>query len=127
MAWRSFLEKTGKINLPDRILFFDTTLRDGEQTPGVALLPEEKLDIAKQLDVLGVDMIEAGFPATSKGDLEAVKMIAKADFNTEVVALARSIRRLCSSSKSGRITSLTSSLNRRAFAVSVMSAEVANR
>ncbi|MEM2922034.1 MAG: hypothetical protein QXF26_06935, partial [Candidatus Bathyarchaeia archaeon] len=75
MAWRSFLDKEGK--LPQRVLIFDTTLRDGEQTPGVALLPEEKLEIARQLDVLGVDIIEAGFPITSKGEMEAVKLITR--------------------------------------------------
>ncbi len=93
MAWRKFLEKLDEIITPERVLFFDTTLRDGEQTPGVALLPEEKLDIAKQLDILGVDMIEAGFPVASKGELDAVKMVANEGLDTEIVALARSNRR----------------------------------
>ncbi len=70
MVWSSVLGKA--CSLPDRVFFYDTTLRDGEQTPGVALLPEEKLEIARQLDLLGVDSIEAGFPATSKGEQEAV-------------------------------------------------------
>ena len=59
------------------IKIFDTTLRDGEQTPGISLTPEEKVQIAIQLDNLGVDTIEAGFPITSKGESEAVKNIAE--------------------------------------------------
>jgi len=62
---------------PDKILIFDTTLRDGEQSPGATLNAQEKLDIARQLARLGVDIIEAGFPAASPGDLEAVKRIAQ--------------------------------------------------
>ncbi|PSN05784.1 2-isopropylmalate synthase, partial [filamentous cyanobacterium CCT1] len=61
---------------PDRILIFDTTLRDGEQSPGATLNTEEKLAIAKQLSRLGVDIIEAGFPFASPGDFEAVNRIA---------------------------------------------------
>jgi len=71
------------------IRVFDTTLRDGEQTPGVSLTVDQKLTIAEQLDRLGVDAIEAGFPITSKGEAEAVKAIAKAGLKAEVVALAR--------------------------------------
>ena len=56
----------------DKVLIFDTTLRDGEQTPGASLTINEKLKIAFQLEKLGVDIIEAGFPRTSPGDLEAV-------------------------------------------------------
>ncbi len=62
---------------PDKILIFDTTLRDGEQSPGATLNAQEKLDIARQLARLGVDIIEAGFPVASPGDLEAVKRIAE--------------------------------------------------
>ncbi|MEK6972412.1 MAG: 2-isopropylmalate synthase, partial [Thermoproteota archaeon] len=54
-----------------KVRIFDTTLRDGEQTPGVALSPEQKLLIAKKLDALGVDAIEAGFPIVSDGEREA--------------------------------------------------------
>lgn len=61
----------------DKIMFFDTTLRDGEQSPGATLNTDEKLDIAQQLARLGVDIIEAGFPAASPGDLDAVRQIAK--------------------------------------------------
>src|ERR1700737_1151024 len=61
---------------PDRVLIFDTTLRDGEQSPGISLNVAEKLEIAHQLTRLGVDVIEAGFPITSPGDFEAVQAIA---------------------------------------------------
>ena len=59
------------------IKIFDTTLRDGEQSPGASMNIEEKLKIASALEVLGVDIIEAGFPAASKGDFEAVSEISK--------------------------------------------------
>ena len=61
----------------DVVLFFDTTLRDGEQSPGATLNTQEKLEIARQLARLGVDIIEAGFPAASPGDLDAVRQIAQ--------------------------------------------------
>src|SRR5690349_6067875 len=67
---------------PDRVLIFDTTLRDGEQSPGISLNTQEKLEIAGQLARLGIDVIEAGFPITSPGDFEAVQAIARADFGT---------------------------------------------
>ena len=60
-----------------RITIFDTTLRDGEQCPGASLNPQEKLEIAKQLARLKVDVIEGGFPIASPGDASAVKMIAR--------------------------------------------------
>ena len=72
-----------------RIYIFDTTLRDGEQTPGVSLNPQEKLEIAKHLESLGVDIIEAGFPVASNGDFEAVKLIAQNIKQSSVAALAR--------------------------------------
>src|SRR3990170_3409372 len=68
---------------------FDTTLRDGEQTPGVSLTPEEKLAIARQLARLGVDAIEAGFPVSSEGEAAGVRLIAKERLSPEVYALAR--------------------------------------
>ena len=71
------------------IKIFDTTLRDGEQTPGISLTPEEKVQIAIQLDKLGVDTIEAGFPITSKGESEAVKNIAELGLKSEICGLAR--------------------------------------
>ena len=61
----------------NRVYFFDTTLRDGEQTPGVSLQTPEKIEIAKGLVRLGIDVIEAGFPAASPGDFEAVQTIAR--------------------------------------------------
>jgi 2-isopropylmalate synthase len=72
-----------------KIDIFDTTLRDGEQTPGVSLNPSEKLEIAEQLKSLGVDIIEAGFPASSIGDFEAVKAIAQNVKGPVITALAR--------------------------------------
>ncbi|MEM2342215.1 MAG: 2-isopropylmalate synthase [Candidatus Bathyarchaeia archaeon] len=74
------------------IRIFDTTLRDGEQTPGVSLTPEEKMEIALQLDKLGVDVIEAGFPSASKGEERAVKEIANAGLRAHVCALSRALR-----------------------------------
>lgn len=62
----------------NQIIIFDTTLRDGEQSPGASMNQMEKLRIATQLEKLGVNVIEAGFPAASEGDFEAVKAIAKA-------------------------------------------------
>ncbi|MBI3040572.1 MAG: 2-isopropylmalate synthase, partial [Chloroflexi bacterium] len=61
----------------DKVIIFDTTLRDGEQAAGGSLNIQEKLEIARQLERLGVDIIEAGFPVTSPGDFEAVRLIAK--------------------------------------------------
>ena len=76
-----------------RIYIFDTTLRDGEQSPGISLNSSEKLKIARQLSELGVDVIEAGFPAASKGDYEGVKSIAKNVRSSTIAALARAARR----------------------------------
>ncbi|MEX2246543.1 MAG: 2-isopropylmalate synthase, partial [Dehalococcoidia bacterium] len=75
----------------DKVLIFDTTLRDGEQSAGVAFTPQEKLEIAKQLDRLGVDIIEAGFPCTTPGDLEAVQAIAREVRRPTICALARAV------------------------------------
>ena len=74
---------------PEKIRVFDTTLRDGEQTPGISLTPESKLRIAKRLDELGVDVIEAGFAAVSEGEMEAVKLIAKQGLKAEICSAAR--------------------------------------
>lgn len=73
----------------ERVLIFDTTLRDGEQSPGVALGLEEKLEIARQLERLGVDIIEAGFPVASPGEMAAVKAIAREVREPIICALAR--------------------------------------
>ncbi|HUY68904.1 MAG TPA: 2-isopropylmalate synthase [Alphaproteobacteria bacterium] len=74
---------------PNRVIIFDTTLRDGEQSPGAAMNYDEKLRLAHVLEELGVDVIEAGFPVASRGDFEAVETIAKAIKNSTVCALAR--------------------------------------
>jgi 2-isopropylmalate synthase len=74
---------------PDRVLIFDTTLRDGEQSPGISLNPAEKLEIAQQLARLGVDIIEAGFPIASPGDFEAVQAIAREVHGPIITGLAR--------------------------------------
>ena len=71
------------------VRIFDTTLRDGEQTPGVSLSPEKKLNIAKKLDVLGIDAIETGFPVISDGERESVKMITNENLKAELCGLAR--------------------------------------
>lgn len=73
----------------DKVIIFDTTLRDGEQAPGATMNLEEKLLIAKTLEKMGVDVIEAGFPAASNGDFEAVKRIAQVIKNSTVCGLAR--------------------------------------
>ena len=73
----------------DQIIIFDTTLRDGEQSPGASMNPAEKLRIATQLEKLGVDVIEAGFPAASEGDFEAVKAIAQTLKISQIAALCR--------------------------------------
>ena len=72
-----------------RIRIFDTTLRDGEQTPGISLSPDQKLTIAKKLDALGVDAIEAGFPVISDGELKAIKMITAEGLSAEICGLCR--------------------------------------
>ena len=75
-----------------RIQIFDTTLRDGEQSPGIALQPDEKAEIAQQLERLGVDVVEAGFPGASPGDFEGVRSVAAAVTGPTVAALARTVR-----------------------------------
>ena len=75
--------------MPERIYIFDTTLRDGEQSPGYTMNTQEKIRVAKQLEALGVDIIEAGFPIASEGDFEAIRLIASNIKNSEVAGLAR--------------------------------------
>ena len=74
---------------PERVRIFDTTLRDGEQSPGAAMTLEEKIEVAEFLDTMGVDIIEAGFPISSPGDFEAVSEISKRVKNAVVCGLAR--------------------------------------
>ena len=73
----------------DRIIIFDTTLRDGEQSPGASMDVHEKVLVAKQLEILGVDKIEAGFPITSPGDFDAVQAIAGEVERSSIVGLCR--------------------------------------
>ena len=76
-------------NDQDRVLIFDTTLRDGEQSPGATMTHEEKLEIAEMLDDMGVDIIEAGFPIASEGDFRAVSEIAKRSKDAVICGLSR--------------------------------------
>ena len=73
----------------DRVVIFDTTLRDGEQCPGATMTHEEKLEVAELLDEMGVDIIEAGFPIASEGDFAAVHEIAKRAKNAVICGLSR--------------------------------------
>ena len=86
---------TGELNNPHRFTaqvgFYDTTLRDGEQTVGVVLSPENKLELARGLDELGIERIEAGFPRVSKDDWHAVELIRDAGLNAEVWGFSRAV------------------------------------
>jgi 2-isopropylmalate synthase len=80
------------LDYTDKIRIFDTTLRDGEQTPGISITAGQKVQIAVKLDELGVDAIEAGFPIVSLGEMEAIKTITKIGLNAEVYGLARAVQ-----------------------------------
>ncbi len=82
-------DNTASVSAQDAVLIFDTTLRDGEQSPGATMSFEEKLQIAALLDEMGVDIIEAGFPIASEGDFEAVSEIARRSRNAVICGLAR--------------------------------------
>lgn len=75
--------------MPEKIFVFDTTLRDGEQSPGCSMNLDEKIEMARQLDRLGVDILEAGFPIASQGDFDAVRLIAAQIRRPIIAALAR--------------------------------------
>ncbi len=75
--------------MADRVTIFDTTLRDGEQAPGFSLRVPEKLQLARHLDLLGVDIIEAGFPIASEADAEAVRLVSAEVKRPVIAALAR--------------------------------------
>ena len=79
--------------MSDRLFIFDTTLRDGEQVPGCQLNTVEKIQVAKQLEQWGVDVIEAGFPASSPGDCNSVIEISKAVTWPTICALTRAVKR----------------------------------
>src|SRR5665213_3312882 len=83
------MTETDVRNDANRVKIFDTTLRDGEQSPGISLNKQEKLEIAHQLTDLGVDVIEAGFPIASPGDFESVQAIAREVHGPIICGLAR--------------------------------------
>jgi len=90
----NFIEDVrANFRLPSRVRVFDTTLRDGEQTAGVSLTSDDKLEIARALDELGVDAIEAGFPISSEEERNAIKGIASAGLRAEVCGLARTLEK----------------------------------
>ncbi len=74
------------------VRFYDTTLRDGEQTVGVVLSPQQKLEIARKLDALGISRIEAGFPRVSADDAEAIQLMLKAGLRAELWGFSRAVR-----------------------------------
>jgi len=76
-------------SLSDNIVIYDSTLRDGEQMPGISFSPEQKLALARKLDEIGIPEIEAGFPAVSKTEVEAVKTIANDGLNAKILVLSR--------------------------------------
>jgi len=78
--------------MEEKIIVFDTTLRDGEQPPGFSMNTAEKIHLAAQLENLKIDVLEAGFPSSSEGDFEAVQMIAQNVRTVQVAALARTSR-----------------------------------
>jgi 2-isopropylmalate synthase len=86
------LKKMNNKNQTRSIRIFDTTLRDGEQTPGVSLTAEDKMEIARQLSKLGVDIIEAGFPSSSEGEKKVVKDIAHAGLTSKICGLSRATK-----------------------------------
>src|SRR5579884_87022 len=79
-------------NSDEKVRIFDTTLRDGEQSPGISITPEQKIQIAIKLDELGVDAIEAGFPIVSHGEAHAIKTIVKQGLRAEICGLARTVQ-----------------------------------
>lgn len=88
----NLMDFKGEVKMSNRIKFFDTTLRDGEQSPGCSMNIKEKLLLAKQLEKMGVDIIEAGFAASSEGDFQSVQMIAREVKNSTVAVLARAVK-----------------------------------
>src|SRR5437762_8407274 len=87
---------TGELNDPHRfdaqVRFYDTTLRDGEQTVGVVLSPEDKLELARALDELGIERIEAGFPRVSDDDRRAIELILDAGLDAEIWGFSRAVQ-----------------------------------
>ena len=93
--------------MKDRVFIFDTTLRDGEQSPGCSMTVDEKLRMAHKLSELNVDIMEVGFPIASAGDFKAVKKVAEALPSVRVAALARCCRARPMSSPSRRWSGIT--------------------
>ena len=91
MQQQTTLEQNRMPNTSNRVIIFDTTMRDGEQSPGASMTKEEKIRIARQLEKMGVDVIEAGFAAASPGDFESVNAVAKTITNATVCSLARAV------------------------------------
>jgi len=89
MNWTGWRRGGYAAGMPENVRIFDTTLRDGEQAPGFSMNPDEKLRLALELEALGVDVLEAGFPIASAGDFEGVERIARACQSVRVAALAR--------------------------------------
>ncbi|MDL2268129.1 hypothetical protein LJC46_09145, partial [Desulfovibrio sp. OttesenSCG-928-G15] len=88
------INKEPGVDKPDgKVIIFDTTLRDGEQSPGATMSLTEKIRMARQLDMLGVDIIEAGFAASSQGDMEAIRAIAGEVENARICSLARTVEK----------------------------------
>src|SRR5579871_3947669 len=92
-GWNGTNRSREREAMASRIFIFDTTLRDGEQSPGASLNVEEKLEIARQLERLGVDVIEAGFPISSPGDFQAVQSISRMIKDCTVCGLTRAVRK----------------------------------
>src|SRR5438477_8580468 len=90
MVWVSKLNP--QLKNASRVRFYDTTLRDGEQTVGVILSPQQKLEIARGLDALGISRIEAGFPRVSAEDAEAIQLMSKAGLRSELWGFSRAVR-----------------------------------
>ncbi len=82
-------EVRAQMEIPEKVIFHDATLRDGEQSPGVVLLKEDKIRIAKQLDELGIQRIEAGMPAVSQMDFDAIKEISKMGLKSKIFSFSR--------------------------------------
>ena len=89
VSYTSPYNRLGIRGLPQEVRIFDTTLRDGEQAPGMSMTPDDKLTVAKLLDELGVDCIEAGFAASSEADRQALKMIVSEGLKADIYGLAR--------------------------------------
>ncbi len=88
-----FYPNKNKLTMADKLYIFDTTLRDGEQVPGCQLNTTEKIEVARMLEALGVDVIEAGFPISSPGDFNSVLEISKAVTEPTICALTRAVKK----------------------------------